>query len=405
MINRSILLLLVSLSTVAFARETIENNHAPAGKAQTIHFEKLFGFGADDDEDHFLWAGESSMVRFGHKDHIFVSDADGKRVLEFDDKGAFVKVFGPSGAGPGEYRGAPAFFPLKKGGAVGFDMVPNTFPRVNLYDNTLTYKDSQNFSGGHIPVAVFGFSPDGSLFACFAIKLDPQSGKMKFISCLMDMNFEIIKQFHATDRNLPDRQRLTDPAFWEDYLAVNYKELSRGTAHFGFDAAGNIYTALSDKYEITKWSPDLKTKLMVINKKFKPLPMNNADIDGIVESATAQIRKSPVLGQIVTEAVVRRAVEKAELPPVKNPIYGLVVTDDGHLLVMRDLGLADGVQFAELFSPHGKYLGEVRMKDRGLYDLTSNRPRISFSGDKAVTTHIDEDGEIRVVAYRWKVGP
>ncbi len=93
----------------------------------------------------------------------------------------------------------------------------------------------------------------------------------------------MLKEISSRSGPLPDRSRFSDPGYWSQRIGGNLKRYFQGSGVFNFDAGGHVYNAPTNKYEITKWSPDLKKKLLVIRRDYKPIPSSESDIQALLE--------------------------------------------------------------------------------------------------------------------------
>jgi len=383
------------------AQEVINNNLQPKGDSYRLVLEENLRFGGDDNDETLFWTGPNTSVAADARGHMFISDVGQRRVLEFDNQGHFVRLLGSQGQGPGEYQGLPSLQIFADGTAIGFDAVPMSIPRFNFYDAQMGFLEMKLPNGAQlIPAAAF-FSPQGDKFSGTFMKFG--DGKLLMKVGIMNMEFKLVKEVSELVMPMPNFSRMGEPQFWVDLIAEGLKRSFLGTGLIGFTNQGAVYTASTDRYEITRWSGDLTKKQTVIRKKYKAVAYQQADIDGQVENTLEQFSQMPSLASIVTRSVIEKGVEKAEFPPKKNPLFGLLVTEDDYLLAITDIQLGTGIQKADIYSSDGHYLGQASIGGQGFYNLFAARPRMSFRNGFAYTVLIGEDGGLQVVRYKAKV--
>jgi len=143
-------------------------------------------------------------------------------------------------------------------------------------------------------------------------------------------------------------------------------------------------------------------KTKVFQRRHEPIPLDEAEVRAMVDSLTEQVATEPALANVVTRAVLARAIERAEPPPVKQPIFGLLVMEDGALVVIRDVNMASRRCRADLFSPEGRFLGAFETADWTLAapDNGGFVTRLVFKNSRAYAVATDEWGDNRVVRYK-----
>lgn len=396
------LVLPLMLGTLLYAQQTVENGIAPKGKNQALALKEVFRIGDDPSDDHYIWQGSNSSLTVGPNQHLFVSDAGGSRILEYDQNGKFIRVVGDKGNGPGEYQGVPSFFVFTDGSALGLDTIPNGLPKANYYDRNLKFTEAKVTTGlDAIPVQFFNTAPNGKLIGGLLVKLDQSKGEMTLIVGVMDHNLKLVQTISESPRQLPNPAKLGEADFWVDFLSKNISQSLSGVGKVGFDGKGRMYTAQSSTYQITRWSADGKTKELVIKKKYKPIPYKDAARQSVIDNITEPLQQNAMLKQIITPAIIQKAVAKVQFPPAQSPVQGMIGTLDGGLLVIRDLGFGDGKQQYDLFDSKGVFIGSGTVPNYGLYDFSTNRTRFVFGTKKAWSLITNEDGAVELVGYQF----
>ncbi len=391
--------MLISLIALYLFWETpkIENGFAPTDEAQNLILKEDLRFGGGDVEDIFIWSGANPTVTADPKGNMYVADTGSNRILVFDPMGKYLQEFARKGEGPGEYRMLNLFTVFEDGSGLGLDVMGDS-ARFLFYDQSLKYQKDAKIEKGHIYRA--HFSPNGKYMS--VLWLSGFRETIQNVWGVMDTQFNWQQQLNTLPLDPWDRSKLDD----RDYLMTRFGKLMaiemgpRGVV--GMGAKGSVFTAVSNKYEITKWSADLKTREQVIVKKHKPAIRSEAEIDALIGDFQARMKERvPPLADRFTLSVMEGAWEKSGLPPVKNPLFGLLVLPNNFLIVVHTRK-EDHSQVADLFDNHGVLIGNAVAPNGGFWD-TDEKPRMSFRGPFAYTIEtVDE--EHQVVRYRWSVG-
>ena len=374
---------------------------AMAGEDNTpLVFSVDLVFGAEEEDEVYLWPSGSTSVTVDDRGHIYVSDPAENRVLEFDSNGRFVRLVAKEGKGPGEFQDLLWFTILRDGSAVGYELVGGNTAKLHVFDKNLRFREA---SQKQLILELATLSPDGQHLAGFFVRVDPENRLMEYRTGVFNAALEEIKSFTLNSGPMHDRSRIQEPAYWAERLAQNMKRALKGEGVFNFGKDGTLYSALTTQYEITAWNPDMKTEKQIFKRQYKPIPQTDAQLDAMIEFLTDQLTADPFLANLITPAVTKRAIQLAEPPPVKNPVFGLLVMEDGTLLVVHDVNLVTRIHSADVFSPQGKYLGKVSFPDHALLapSFGGYLPRMIFRNGYAYTVQTDEMGDNRVVRYTF----
>ncbi len=373
---------------------------APLGSA--LVFEEELRFGADEGADEYIWPYVSTTVAADARGHMYVADPAGNRVLEFDPNGRFLRLAARSGMGPGELRGLHRFTPLANGGAMALERFGGAVAKLQRFDRRMGFAEAWQ---KNLILEAGAVSPLGDRIGGFLVRIDLPGKTMRYQTVIMNRRFEPVKTLSEARGPLPDRARFRDPAYWAKRIGQNIQRVYGGVGVFCFDAAGRVYTARSNRYRIEQWTPDLSKKLTVFQRRHRPIPNTDREIRALVDSLTEQTLSDPVLAHIVTPAVLERAVSLAKPPPVKNPIFGLIATEDGGLLVVRDVSLANRQTVADVFAADGAYLGQTALPGFALAAPFNGlfMTRLTFKNNRAYAVLTDDRGDNRVVRYRFRI--
>lgn len=388
---------------VLLAMTALFGGGAAKETAPAIVFTEDLRFGADEGRDAYIWSLASTSVSVDDRGFMYVTDPKENRVLEFDPKGAFVRLVAKQGQGPGEFQDLFRFQILVDGSALGYELINGSVAKLQRFDQHLVYRDSLQKV---LILESVTLSPRGDLIGGFFVEFDSDSRRMSYRTAVLDSRLEIQKTFSHETGSLPDRSRFSQPGYWAQRIGANIKRALKGYAVFNFSKDGTLYSATTDRYEVTRWSHDLKTARKVFKREYEPVPNSEEQLAALVESLVEEVQADPVLADLITPAVLKRAVAIADPPKLKNPIFGLLLTEEDLLLVVRDVDLVSRRNRAEVFSPEGAYLGVASVENHGFLRPAggSYLPRMVFKNGFAYTVETDAFGDNRVVRYRYRVG-
>ena len=377
---------------------TPEVINPPTHKGVILNFIEDLSFGADEDNDKTSWSMASTSISVDDRGHMFIVDTGENRVLEFDVKGSYISTVISEGIGPGEAQGLREFQILADGSAMAMELVATT-AKLHRFDRKMAFVSRHE---DQLILERASISPNGKHLAGFFVAFDPASQTTHYRTALLDTSFKVVHGFSLGKGPLPDRSRLADPSYWANRIGENIKRAAVGMGVFCFDGKGRLYSAPSHSYEVTRWSADNKQPELVVKRKYKPILRGDAETEAMVENLTADISSDPFLSNVITPSVIDRAVTIADLPPNKNPIFGMLVLEDGHLLVIHDVNLISGESTADIFSPKGIYIGQIKRPNYAFLRRQDGlfMSRMVFKGGFAYTVETDEMGDNRAKRYR-----
>lgn len=394
-------LFLLAISFASGAEE-IKNGRTPKGKAQTMTFTEDLRFGSDEGSDNYLWALQTTDLAVDAKGHIYVADPKENRIMEFDDKGIFVREVAKKGQGPGELSALNSFQILSDGSAVILEIQPMAMPKVQFLNKELVYDRTLNPSFSKFPTGGV-FSPDGTRFAGYYAGVDMGANKLVTYSGIMDEKLEVIKEFSHNEQTV-NFQQMGDPTVLANFIGDLINNAFKGVGVFAYGGDNHLYSAISTHYEITRWNADMSAPETVISRDYKPYPNSKEEILAMADNLTQNFRQNPFMRDIVTDDFIERVINRLDLPPAKQPVNALFTTPEGNLLVLHNTRLATGDQICDIFDKEGKYIGQVEM-DHWAFAGFSPTPRMIFKNGFAYTLETDEEGENQVVRYRYEITP
>jgi len=389
----------------AFAQETMENGLVPAGPTKTLVFETDLRFGADEEEDIYLWSDYLTQVLPRKDGSMIVIDNKNTRVLLFDANGKCEGVKVHEGQGPDELTGILSADLLEDGRLILLDGITGSRVKIKTFDEDFALQNIVGSSPKYFFQTIQA-SPDGSRFGSsyFGYRQNEKGDRMLRVNVgiFAIESVQETKEISVTERISPDFSMAQDPAFWEALLADELKIRFSGVGLVAFDAMGRLFSAVSDTYRITRWSEDLTEERLVIKREYKPIPASETHIDGLVDTFTEIYTANPIIQKIVNKQLIARAVEKAELPPAKQPLYGLITMPDGMLLAIHDVDYTTRTNLADLYDKSGRFIGQVEIEDYGFIG-PERVPKMVFANGLAYTVQMDELGDNRVVRYRYSL--
>lgn len=384
---------------------SVENGLTPKDKTYTLDFVEDLRIGGGG-EDYLIWTGSYISAQVNDQGHIFVQDSGGNRILEFDGDGQFLRQIGRPGKGPGEFTSLYSFHILKDQSAIAFDN-QQSVTSLCYFDRDMNFLRRDTHQPNQIFIQSVDFSPDGKLVGAMYITDVTNGGTVH--RGILDREFKQLLDLSSAPRIVFDNSRATDLGWWAEFLAGWFKVAINGSGVVAFAPDGSVYTATSDRYEITKWTPDLK-KVMVVSKKYKPIPQPEEQVMALVEPIYEEVvgLLPASLKSLITPSLIKRAVDLAEFPPRKLPIFAILPMEDGAFLVVHDYNPASGVSKADIFTAGGQFAGTSVLPKIGVNvfaGMFGSPTKLIFSHGKAYAMIPDEDMEVTLVRYRYELKP
>ena len=391
-------------ANVAFSGE-VHNQKEPAGKAMTLRFTEDLRFGGEEDNDTNMWANPATLISVNKQGHMFITDPDDSRVIEYDKNGAYIRTIATEGKGPNQFEFLFNYTILADGSAVGTNSRGGT--TAKFYDANHVYTGTKilNAAGRSVIYAIP--SPLGNGYAVLFTQTSGDNPVTKLRTGVIDANLAPIHQFSDVYQMTFNPARMEDRAYMGEYLTDQLKAFFGTMGVFNYDGEGRLYSGVSTRYSITRWATDGTTKELVINRKHQPIVNDTAHRIALIQSLVEEYREVPVLAKVFTDTVVQRAVDRAKLAPVKNPIFGLIPMEKGKLMVVHDIDMATGNNRGDLYDAKGAYLGHVTLPDHAMVVHFSGLfyPRMVFRNGFAYTVATNADGDNQAVRYRYELVP
>ena len=374
----------------------VENGLNPKSKPITLVLSEDLRIGPDDGGSEYTWSGQNTAVHPDKDGRMFVVDTGGSRILLFDREGKFVQQIGGPGTGPGEFNGLRSMVVLEQGGLMALEYLQNAGLIVH-FDKNLAFQKEVDLAIQDARLDSARFSYDGRWLFGTSNSLNPERTAIVYTEFLMNDKLVAEHEILTYTRAPFNGERATDPDYWRDYLAEAISGFAKGQNSFGaFDRNGLMYTAVASKYEVDVWDKTGK-KIRTFKREYKPIVQTkeevNAIVDPIFENVRSQITEE--MRKVFTRSVAEGAVAKANFPPVKNPIFGLTVMENGMILVIHDRNIVDNTETADIFDREGRFLGSYKHPSTALSQM-------QFLNGYAYTVE-PGGGKFSLVRYKVKI--
>jgi len=387
----------LAISAMADPGKVVDNPAVPKGKVTLLQLEEDLRFGPDSGNDHYLWSGAFVAVTADQSGNIYVTDPGESRILAFDKNGNLLRVVADKGPGPGQFQ-TLVNFQITDKGALAYDRWMST---INRYDRSFAYLDRTATKTGPSERVFIRFRPDAAQYVATNLEIDPPMGKMGIRTVVYSDESERLElSRHMMPMGQPD---MSSDKGISSFLGSWYG-LNEDVAVYNYDAKGNLYSAYTNKYEVTKRNQKLET-MLTIRKQYKPHLRVSEQATQLAEALLDTAPLPPeVLSDLSTEIFVG-AVEGAGTN-TEPAIYAIIPMAGGQLLVVTDMDLNSGEQMADLFDEQGVLVGRLKHPNFGLVGkpalVGGCAVRMSFISGYAYTVETRED-ENQVVRYRVSI--
>lgn len=384
--------------------KVVENPIQPTGKAQTITFEKEWSVGPDRSEDHYIWSGAATVAIINKDAHIFILDPGSHRIVELDEKGDFVRQIGKRGEGPGEFRILTNMSPLSDGGFVVHEyLLGSTF--ISFFDAQGNFTDRHSLAQTKKPMLSSQFSPNGKYVSATYFKGGADDTVLQMRQEILNKDYTTLIDFGSKKVPNIEPSRIQEPAWWTDFLAPWFKLIPRQRiVTFGPD--GKMFTASGDKYQITRYNAEMKPELK-FGRKYKPRVQSEEDIDALLEPVREELLSNlpPNFRQLVSENVVQKAVEKAELPLAQAAVFGMIPTEDGGCLVVNNYNTQTRRANGDIFDKNGTFLGtcELPPAEIGIFPSYNGYAAKAWFRNGKLYTIENEEGDYYLCRYKYRL--
>lgn len=401
--NRVLGWIILSFAATLFAAEptkVVENGLKPQGQAMELKFTKELVFGADEAEDVYIWGLAGTSFDVDSKGNFYVSDVKNSQVHKFDSNGKFLDTIVKKGQGPGEAQFLVSYQIMADDSALmleaGFGL-----PKITWFDAAGNPSPMQVPFTKPMPQTMW-MDPSGQLVFSMWVELNQAAGTMTLKTGVLDRELNLKILLTEAERPMPTEESFSSPANAAKQIGGNIGSLMAESGVAAYDGQGHVYVAKTRSYEINKYRvDDLQTPLMTIKKEYKPEPMPEAEVDAIVDTVIESLSASPLAPLTQNPTFREKAKEEANAPATMNAISGLIGTEDGHLLVVRQAGFSFPSIKTEVFNSQGQFIGTAQWESYAS-GIGFASP-MTFKNGKAYTLLRDENGDMRAARFSYQL--
>lgn len=377
--------------TRRFARDT-------SGKAP-VTLTEVWRVG-EDAGDAALWTSPDTRLSVDQQQRVWVADLGANQLNLFSADGTFVRTISAKGPAPHELRGVKAVHHLADGTALVLDQSPMGMARLLHFQEDGGFIKMQPFrSLRAIPMSLAP-APDGSRLAGLFMGIDTAKGKLMIESRLFDAALKPQKTFVSTAMTMPSAEIMQNRKKLQAMVADVLGAFYRGQGLVTYTTDGHLASAATNSKLIQRYDASGEKILWRVAVDGAPIHVSEQERAHMAEVLLEELRGQGGLGSLVNEQVIAAAMDEAEIPTVKNPLFGLLPAGE-HLLAVYDLSFGNSEQAADVLSHDGRYLGSLRRGGAPFLAPTSNlTPRMVFHGDSATTLEQDDEGGLSLVRYR-----
>lgn len=396
----ALLMALLSITASSlFADEEVKNTAKPAG--YTLELSEELRFGAEEEEDEFLWPGMGTKILPGPNGNMYIHDPSGNQILEFDKDGKFLRVATSQGNGPGEVQMIMTVTQSLDGTILLTSGQQNGMPRLMRFNADMSFRDEIDTRGMGFSPALINISPDGKYLGGTFVKVDMAAGGIFLKSGVIDLESKkIVNEFLKNQQPMPDPSRINEQSMWVEMIGKQVSMLYNfGVFTFAHD--NTMYAGVSGKYLVGHYKPGQEKPIRTITRDYKPYPMGKEDKQAMADFFWDQLPQQA--RSFISKNTLEKGIEAADLPPRKTPIYGLIPIEDKGFMVIHHLDMKTRETVGDVYNNKGKFLCQLKVPNYGLYGLAAGNPspRMVFKNGKAYTIETNEDGENQAVRYAY----
>ena len=327
-----------TVDTLDTGEVVVQNTDKPFW-SQPWQVEEEWRIGSDAVDGPELFGTISSMD-VDAQGRVHILDEQAQEVRVFDARGMFVRTIGRPGEGPGEFTQAGAVDISPAGDIWVVEMQQG---RLSIFDSTGSFQKEirSNSAGSVIMPYPGGFDRVGRYNVVF---YGPYEDDYDFMIARVDQFFTPIDTIVIPKSPVPWKEFTHETSSGSMSASVPFQ----GSLIWRFSAAGNFWTLLTDRYELTEVTTG-GDRLRTITKEYDPIPVTAADKEGVhrrLEWFTRQGGK----------------VNLSLVPDFKPPVGAFFSDYAGNLWVKTEWESEedDGYLF-DVFDAEGRFLGELRL--------------------------------------------
>lgn len=382
---------------LAFAGDAIvENGLKPKGQSRTMVFEEDLRFGGVGSDS---WNNANTNIAVAADGTIYVADTLGPRVLAYDGNGKLIReVIGP-GKGDGQLEYLDNIAVLADGRLAVLEALSGVPARIHFIDA------QGNYQREHVPanstiVRSCLFDPKGKYLAGSWITAASPTQTLTTTG-LMDLDLQPVQTVQERIEDM-DPTKVQEPDYFLGLMVRLLEGAYAAKTRLAYDSDGRLFYARSDQYKVSSHNGDMSKTHWTAKKAYNPIANDNTSIANTALPLIESFKEIPAFARMITPEFVGKMLENAQLPTKKNPIYGLIPTGDGGVLVIHDFNLESGDQLAHVFDGKGHFVGEARMDNQAFLNGTEE-PNMIFANGYAYSLERTTDRINSVVRYRYSL--
>lgn len=331
--------------------EQVANGSGPKdGKTFKLKAELVLGTEDAGDEQIF---SETTTLAVDGEGNLFVNDPREWVVKVFSKNGVLVRQIGKKGSGPGEFN-EPVAVAIQEKELYVFD---TGHKKMIVLDLEGTFQRDVRF-----PDAIQGVTQPVILksgqvvFSAFRTNEATWSHSV----ILYDPELKPIQQIERISLGELDFSQPSSPSFWTKFLKIQFETFFSGMPVLAPLGEDQFFAGLTHQYEGRLFDAAGKARTRV-TREYKPTALSDDARLAICETLWQDLAENPFLTPLLTQAVFKRALSEADLPPGKLPITAVSRFGQGFaILTGYDAALRTGQ--VDIFNEKGQYIAAAPFK-------------------------------------------
>lgn len=339
-----------TIDTLASGEIIVRNTDQPLWSAEeSWRVVEEIRIGLDTSDSAILF-GEIRSFDVDSKGRVFALDAQTLEIQVFNTDGNHFQTIGGKGAGPGEFESASAVDLSHNGEIWVMDMLRGRLKILDAFGNYLRTEAIGSFGWSVWPYPG-GFDLVGRYNAL--IRTSREEGRTELLA-RFDQSLTPLDTIPVPERSDIEYFQHETETGGTLRILVPYQ----GDITWCFAPNGNLWTLLTDKYELAEITGNGKT-LRRVTKEFDPIPVTAED--------RAELARDL---ELFTEQGVK--IDWSKIPKNRPVVTDIFCDDMANLWVKRDSQDSDEEEdegsVYDLFDPDGRFLGMLQLP----FDLHSH---------------------------------
>ncbi len=331
----------------------VHNPKTPLYEGDVFHLEEDLAIGESEGQEEYMFS-EANDMDVDSEGNIYVLDSKETHIKVFDREGAFLKIIGQKGQGPGEMQSPQ-----------DFSITANLEIMVNDWSTR----------------ALHFFSLDGQYLKSLNLK-----GMIFFLHPVANSQNHIVAGYTVMDQTVTGYLKIFNPDMTEKKTLYSYKLAQYPVINplyaqcfWQIDRHDHIIWGYNGVYEIWFLKPD-GSLFMKISKDYDPVKITEEEKEEFIKSNYGE---EPPPGI------------KLSWDSHHHPFIYLSVDDEGRVFVRTYEKAPNGHFYYDVFNSRGKYIAKIPLE---------HRPRI-WKKNKLYVISEDEEGyqQVRRFNVSWKL--